>query len=62
VVPRAASHRQDGDREGVLVIPSVAEQEAVERTLEKVSPEKKVAVAIRNGMGAAEAFATLGVM
>ncbi len=51
-----------GDREGVLVIPKAAEQEAVERALEKVHTENKVAVAIRNGMGAAEAFATFGVM
>jgi regulator of RNase E activity RraA len=51
-----------GDREGVLVVPKAAEQEAVERALEKVHTENKVATAIRNGMGAVEAFETFGVM
>ena len=36
-----------GDREGVLVIPRAVEQEAVERALEKVRTENKVAIAIR---------------
>lgn len=51
-----------GDREGVLVIPRDAEQEAVHRSLEKASTEGKVGEAIRAGMGAAEAFAKFGVM
>lgn len=51
-----------GDREGVLVIPRAAEEEAVRRALEKASTESKVGDAIRAGMGAAEAFARFGVM
>jgi regulator of RNase E activity RraA len=51
-----------GDREGVLVIPREAEQEAIARASEKVSTENLVANAIRGGMGAAEAFARFGVM
>jgi 4-hydroxy-4-methyl-2-oxoglutarate aldolase len=51
-----------GDREGVLVIPKAAEQEAVERALDKVRTENKVATAIKSGMGAVEAFETFGVM
>jgi regulator of RNase E activity RraA len=51
-----------GDREGVLVIPREAEQEAIARAREKVSTENLVAKAIRGGMGAAEAFSRFGVM
>ena len=51
-----------GDREGVLVIPRAVEREAVERALEKVRTENKVALAIRNGMSTREAFDTFGVM
>ncbi|MBK8085335.1 MAG: RraA family protein [Devosia sp.] len=51
-----------GDREGVLVIPRAVEAEAVERALEKVRTENRVAVAIRGGMSTVEAFATFGVM
>jgi 4-hydroxy-4-methyl-2-oxoglutarate aldolase len=51
-----------GDREGVLVIPRVAEREAVARSLEKLATENKVADAIRAGMGTVEAFDTFGVM
>jgi 4-hydroxy-4-methyl-2-oxoglutarate aldolase len=51
-----------GDREGVLVIPREAEEEAIARALEKATTENAVAVAIRGGMGAAEAFETFGVM
>lgn len=51
-----------GDREGVLVIPREAEEEAIARALEKSRTEDKVAVAIRGGMSACEALATFGVM
>jgi regulator of RNase E activity RraA len=51
-----------GDREGVLVIPRAVETEAIERALEKVRTENKVAEAIRNGMSTREAFDTFGVM
>ena len=51
-----------GDREGVLVIPSEAEAEAIEAALAKASTENRVASAIRAGMGAREAFETFGVL
>lgn len=51
-----------GDREGVLVIPREVEQEVVTRALEKASTENKVAVAIKGGMSAREAFDTFGVL
>ena len=51
-----------GDREGVLVIPSEVEGEAIEAALAKASTENRVASAIRNGMGAREAFDTYGVL
>jgi 4-hydroxy-4-methyl-2-oxoglutarate aldolase len=51
-----------GDREGVLVIPREAEDEAIARALEKATTENKVAIAIKNGMSACEALATFGVM
>jgi regulator of RNase E activity RraA len=50
------------DREGVLVIPQEVEREAVERALEKVRAENKVAEAIRAGMSTADAFDKFGVM
>ncbi|WEX10988.1 RraA family protein [Chelativorans sp. AA-79] len=50
------------DREGVLVIPREAEEEAVRRALEKAATESEVEKAIRAGMGATEAFDTFGVM
>jgi regulator of RNase E activity RraA len=51
-----------GDREGVLIIPKVVEAEAIKLALEKVRTENQVAIAIRNGMSACEAFSTFGVM
>ena len=51
-----------GDREGVLVIPRDIEQQAVSKALDKMNGENLVGEAIRNGMGAAEAFARFGVM
>jgi regulator of RNase E activity RraA len=51
-----------GDREGVLVIPSQVEVEAIEAALAKASTENRVATAIRLGMGAREAFETFGVL
>jgi len=50
------------DREGVLIIPKAAEAEAIQRALEKVRTENKVAIAIRDGMSACDAFATFGVL
>lgn len=51
-----------GDREGVLVVPRAAEEEAIAKALEKSRTENKVADAIRAGMSACEALATFGVM
>jgi 4-hydroxy-4-methyl-2-oxoglutarate aldolase len=51
-----------GDRDGVLVIPREAEEEAIRRALEKVSAENRVRTAIENGMSTVEAFKTFGVM
>jgi 4-hydroxy-4-methyl-2-oxoglutarate aldolase len=51
-----------GDREGVLVIPSEVEVEAIEAAVEKASKEDRVASAIRGGMSAREAFETFGVL
>ena len=51
-----------GDREGVLVIPGEVEAEAVEAALAKASTENRVAIAIRGGLSAREAFDTFGVL
>ena len=51
-----------GDREGVLVIPAEVEAEAIEAALMKASTENKVAIAIRGGLSAHEAFETFGVL
>lgn len=51
-----------GDDEGVLVIPRAVETEVLRLAQEKASTENRVAIAIRNGMPACEAFATFGVM
>ena len=51
-----------GDREGVLVIPSEIEGDAVAAALAKASAENQVANAIRGGMSAREAFDTFGVL
>jgi regulator of RNase E activity RraA len=46
----------------VLVIPAEVESEAVAAALAKASTENKVAIAIRGGMSAHEAFETFGVL
>ena len=51
-----------GDREGVLVIPSEIEGDAVAAALAEASAENQVANAIRGGMSAREAFDTFGVL
>jgi regulator of RNase E activity RraA len=51
-----------GDREGVLIIPSSVEQQAVAAALDKVSVEGKAAIAIRAGMSAREAFDGFGML
>lgn len=51
-----------GDRDGVLVIPREAEEEAIAKAFEKVATENKVRLAIQNGMSTVEAFEKFGVM
>jgi len=51
-----------GDMDGIVIVPRDAEAEAITRALEKVRGENLVAKALRDGMGAVEAFATYGIM
>lgn len=51
-----------GDRDGVLVIPAEAAEEAITKAFEKASTENKVRLAIQNGMSTVEAFERFGVM
>lgn len=51
-----------GDREGVLIIPRQAEDEAIRRALEKSATENQVAIAIKQGMSTMVAFEKFGVM
>lgn len=51
-----------GDVDGVLVIPKVAEEEVVNRALEKVSKENLVRKAILDGSSTVSAFKKYGVM
>lgn len=51
-----------GDRDGVCVVPRAAEEEVFRRALEKARQENLVEKAIRDGMGAREAFDEFGVM
>lgn len=51
-----------GDRDGTLIVPKDACEEAFSRALEKVATENKVRDAIRSGMSTVEAFKTFGVM
>ena len=50
------------DEDGLVVVPKVAEAEAVQRAWAKVHAENEVRDAIRDGMKAAEAFAKYGVL
>ena len=51
-----------GDDEGVIVIPKHLEKEVFEKSLHKAKGEKKVAIAIKSGMSACEAFSQFGIM
>jgi 4-hydroxy-4-methyl-2-oxoglutarate aldolase len=51
-----------GDRDGVLVVPAEAADEAFDRAFTKATAENKVLDALRNGMRAADAFQQFGVM
>jgi 4-hydroxy-4-methyl-2-oxoglutarate aldolase len=50
------------DREGVLIVPRRVEREAIAKALEKARTESEVAVAIKRGMSAGEAFERFGVL
>lgn len=51
-----------GDRDGVLVVPRAAEEEALTRAFEKLEGENLVRKAIEDGMSTVEAFRIYGVM
>ena len=51
-----------GDRDGVLIVPHEAEDEAVARAFEKVQTENQVRAAIMAGVSTVEAFERFGVM
>jgi len=51
-----------GDRDGVLIIPEQAEEEAFRRALEKVRGEHAVRDALLAGMSATDAFRKFGIM
>ncbi len=51
-----------GDRDGVLVIPKAAEEEAFLKAIEKARGENEVKNALENGMSAQAAFDRFGIM
>jgi regulator of RNase E activity RraA len=51
-----------GDRDGVLVVPAEIVEAAFAGAIEKVRGEKMVLTALQNGMTAAEAFRSFGLM
>ena len=51
-----------GDRDGVLVVPKDAEQEAFSKSFEKARGEKLVRKALESGMSTVEAFRSFGIM
>lgn len=51
-----------GDRDGVLIIPQEAEEEAFEKALEKARGEKLVKKALEEGMSTVDAFDKFGIM
>src|SRR4051812_2357960 len=51
-----------GDIDGVCVVPRAAERDVFTKAIEKTRGEKLVAKAIREGMGAVEAFRKFGIM
>lgn len=50
------------DREGVLIIPRSAEEEAIKRATEKASAENKAEAALKGGMSVRELFDTFNVL
>lgn len=51
-----------GDRDGVLIIPAQAVEEAFQGAFEKAKGENEVLHALRNGMSTVEAFDKFGIM
>ncbi len=51
-----------GDLDGVCIVPADAVEEAFRRSIEKVRGEHTVRRALEEGMSAADAFATYGIM
>src|SRR5882672_7390133 len=51
-----------GDRDGLLVVPTEAVNEACSRAFEKARGEHAVLKALENGMSTVEAFAAFGIM
>jgi regulator of RNase E activity RraA len=51
-----------GDRDGVIIVPDEAVEEAFTRALEKARGEKKVLRALQEGMSARDAFDKFGIM
>jgi regulator of RNase E activity RraA len=51
-----------GDRDGVLIVPKEAEQEAFSKALEKARGEKLVRKALESGMSTVDAFKNFGIM
>ena len=51
-----------GDLDGVCVVPRDIEKEVIRRALEKATGERKVFTAIKNGMGAQQAWDRFGIM
>ena len=51
-----------GDLDGVCVIPRAIEEEVIDRALEKARGERRVFEAIKNGMGAQEAWDRYGIL
>lgn len=51
-----------GDRDGVLIVPREAEQEAFSKALEKARGEKLVRKALESGMSTVDAFKNFGIM
>jgi 4-hydroxy-4-methyl-2-oxoglutarate aldolase len=50
------------DEDGIVIVPQIVEQEAIQRAWEKVHAENVVRDSIRNGLKAAEAFQKYGVL
>jgi len=51
-----------GDRDGVVIVPKIAEKDAFERALEKARGEKLVKKALEEGMSTVDAFDKFGIM